>query len=116
MKVIYPGHSYILNQLDAKANTKPQRLDFVKRLPHHSPSPGVTNQEVIRVLIDRVKFLDAELPNDVNSQIVYHLRMALVLHEARAMIRAVEKGKLIPEQTLLDDDGHFALRYDNENL
>jgi hypothetical protein len=71
---------------------------------------GTTNQEVLRALIDRVKYLDSQLPWDGNSKIIEHLRMALVLHEARVLERKTETGKLAPEKVVCDEkDGHFQL-------
>lgn len=32
-----------------------------------------------------------------------------MLHEARAMIRGVEKGELVPEKMATGSDGHFML-------
>jgi hypothetical protein len=107
MKVVEPGHAYDLDHLDGSGTT---RIQFVSRPPLHASVEGVTNQEVIRALIDRVKVLDAEVPWSGNAQILHHLRMALALHEARAMLRHVEKGQLEPEFVELDAHGHFALR------
>jgi len=112
MMVIYPGHTYELAHLDGEGTT---RLQFVSRAPLHPPLEGVTNQEVIRALIDRVKVLNAEVPWEGNALILHHLRMALTLHEARAMLRHVEKGQLEPEHVRLDDHGHFALTYSEHN-
>lgn len=110
MKVIEPGHMYELDQLDALDGAK-RILVFVKR--GESPHSGTINQEVIRALIDRVQFLDTELPHDVNEKIIFHLRMALVLHEARALERKVERGKIEPERVECDpSDGHFCLSFE----
>lgn len=106
MKVYYPGHRYRLEHLDGNGGTL---LNFVQRKPHHDPREGVTNQEVLRVLIDRVLVLDSELPWEGNKKILKHLRLALVLHESRAIERKVEKDEMCPEKIRLDVDGHFAL-------
>lgn len=103
MKVLIAGHLYELSHLDGDGG---QRLQFVDR-NHGMDSEGTYNQEVLRVLIDRVKFLDDEVPWEGNGQILHHLRMALVLHEARALCRKVEKGKLLPESLIVGPDGHF---------
>jgi len=52
---------------------------------------GTTNQEVLRALIDRVKFLENQKHHKFNKEIIYHLRMALVLHEERHLERLVEE-------------------------
>lgn len=108
VRVIDPGHHYSLHSLDAKESYSDQELIFVKRFRGKDNHSGTTNQEVLRVLINRVKFLHEEKPWPLNDQILYHLRMALVLHEARALIRKVEKGELRPEDILVnEEDGHF---------
>lgn len=106
MRVIYPGHRYELDHLDGSGKTI---LQFISRAPLHAPVEGPTNQEVIRALIDRVKVLDAEVPWSGNEIILHHLRMALTLHECRALLRHVEKGHILPERLALGVDGHFAV-------
>lgn len=106
MRAIYPGHLYELDHLDGGAKSQ---LQFVSRAPLHPPIEGVINQEVLRALIDRVQVLDAEVPWIGNQQILHHLRMALALHEARAMLRHVEKGEIRPERVIIGTDGHFVL-------
>lgn len=106
MKVIDPGHLYELNHLDGSGTT---RLQFVSRAPLHTPAEGVINQEVLRALIDRVQLLDSEVTWSGNAEILHHLRMALALHEARAMLRHVEKGHIRPELLPTGPDGHFIL-------
>ncbi len=48
-----------------------------------------------------------------NDDIIRHLRMALVLHEARALIRKVHKDELAPEIVDVAGDGHFRLQEAN---
>lgn len=103
MKVIQPGHRYGLDHLDGKGT---QILQFVQRAPRPLHE-GTTNQEVLRAVIDRVKFLNSEVPWDGNTQIIHHLRMAIALHESRALVRHVEKGDLAIELALLGSDGHL---------
>ena len=115
MRVIDPGHRYQLATLDGEVNAE---LVFVKRLvvPGRTDAhPGVTCQEVIRALIDRVKFLDAEAPHRVNEQIIKNLRAAFVLFEARALERKVSKGLLNPEEVAVNPhDGHFEINTEIE--
>lgn len=105
MKEIYPGHTYELDHLDGVGKSM---LQFVQRKPHHEPKEGVTNQEVIRAIIARVKVLDAEVPWEGNKQILHHLRMVIALHEARALIRHVEKHDMPIEAAELSSDGHIS--------
>ncbi|RWO08248.1 hypothetical protein [Mesorhizobium sp.] len=107
MRAIYPGHRYELNHLDGNGKSV---LQFVQRSPLHVPMEGVTNQEVLRAVIDRVKSLDAEVPWAGNAQIIRHLRMAILLHESRAMERHIEKHDFAVEAVELGEDGHFKLQ------
>ena len=106
MKSIYPGHRYELDHLDGEGKTT---LQFVRREPLHSPVEGVINQEVLRALIDRVRVLDAEVPWFGNAQIIYHLRMAIALHEMRAMQRNIEKHGYPIEDAAVGPDGHLVI-------
>ena len=107
MKVIEPGHVYELNQVDAPAG-ETQRLVFVNR--EDAPHPGTQTQEVLRALIDRTIHCDNCLRWDGNDRIVYHLRMALALHEARHLERMVEKGAAIEQVQTSAHDGHLAIK------
>jgi hypothetical protein len=109
MRIIDKGHAYELASLDGEAA---QKLVFVKRFRGTENHAGTTTQEVLRVLIDRTQTLDAECPWDGNDKIVGHLRMALVLFEARALERKAEKGEIQPELIDVSErDGHIALRF-----
>lgn len=104
MKVKEPGHIYELNTLDGDGT--PEVLRFVNREPGHEHS-GTQTQEVLRALIDRTRHCDACIRWPGNDLIIHHLQMALVLHEARALERKVEKGQLRPEFVGVGEDGHF---------
>lgn len=107
MKILDPGHAYELASIDGEC---PQQIVFVKRFRGTLNHAGTTNQELLRVLIDRVMILDAEQPWTGNVELLLHLRKALILHEARAMVRKVEKGELLPERIAVRSrDGHFKL-------
>src|SRR5271157_5900311 len=105
MKIIEPGHVYELNSLDGGP---PETLTFVNREEEHE-HPGTQTQEVIRALIDRTMHCDNCKRWAGNDQIIHHLRMALVLHEARALERKAEKGYFAPERMKVGKDGHFTL-------
>lgn len=117
MKVIEPGHIYELNWLDGaperagvnKDLTLVQnQLIFVNR-EKGTEHPGTQTQEVLRALIERTQHCDNCLRWPGNDQIVHHLRMALVLHEARALERKTQKGIILPEHITTGNDGHFQL-------
>ena len=105
MRVEKAGHRYKLKRLDGEGH---EVLQFVDR-NHGTDTAGTTNQEVIRVLVDRIEFLDTELTWAGNKEIIKHLRMALVLHEARHITRLVERGLLKPEYVKTGVDGHFVI-------
>ena len=87
MKVLDPGHSYRLDNLDGFGT---QMLDFVKRVGEDYPGNGElpysgTNcQEVLRVLIDRCIYLSNQKGCAETTSIIHLLRSALLLFELRA--------------------------------
>lgn len=113
MKIIEPGHIYELNWLNCKPQSRDwpyqnaNKLVFVNR--ENTPHPGTQTQEVLRALIDRTQHCDNCLRWENNDKIIYHLRMALSLHEARAIERKTEKGIIKPELILTDSDGYFKI-------
>lgn len=86
MEVIDPGHKFLVESYDGG---EPQVLVFVKRegtgypfnIGHH---PGTNCQEVIRALIERVKYLQRQAACDENERIIQLLRESLMLFEDRA--------------------------------
>lgn len=105
MKVIEPGHIY---QLEHQDGSGAGVLVFVNR-EDGTQHEGTQTQEVLRALIDRTQHCDKCLRWEGNDKIIEHLRMALVLHEARALERKTEKGELQPEKVPTGKDGHFTL-------
>lgn len=89
MQCIDPGHVYDLDVFDGEGSS---RLAFMKRegegypgnVGHHS---GTNCQEVIRAVIDRVKYLDGQIPAPENKMILSGLRGALLAFELRAARR-----------------------------
>lgn len=106
MKVIEPGHIYQLQHLDG---TGAGTLMFVNR-EAGTEHEGTQTQEVLRALIDRTQHCDRCLRWDGNDKIIQHLRMALALHESRAIERKTEKGVIEPEKVPVAADGHFEFR------
>ncbi len=87
MKIKDCGHVYTLDALDGGAE---QEIRFVKRVGdgfpfNHAPAYGGTNcQEVLRVLIDRVDYLQRQKPCAESESISALLKTALMLFESRA--------------------------------
>ena len=110
MKVLDPGHHYELTSLDGidppNGVSVPNRLFFVKRegpgypgnVGHHA---GTNLQEVMRVLIDRVQYLDNQIHDLSNDFVIKSLRDCILHLELRA---AERHGRVLPNT-----------RYDIEN-
>ena len=92
MKVLDPGHLYEVPNLEAKGK---QRIRFMKRnsdmVQRDEEYAGTNTQEVIRVLIDRTKFLNEVGYSEETANAVDWLRMALYEYEARAWRRKQQK-------------------------
>lgn len=89
MKVLDPGHRYALASIDGDAG---QVLSFVKRegpgYPGNAGShPGTTTQEVLRALLDRTLYVEAQISAPENALVLAHLREAILLLEQRAARR-----------------------------
>lgn len=106
MRVIDPGNWHELDTLDRVSGWADEfkQLRFVKRIgakyPGNEPPGygGTTSQEVIRALIDRTKYVDAQIDRTTevsqlghvaNAKVIGHLRQALIWLEMRA---ALERG------------------------
>lgn len=115
MRVVEQGHVYSLENKKFACLVKegqpvsPQNtLTFVNQQPGQEHG-GTTTQEVIRALLDRTRHCANCMPHPNNERIVYHLRMALMLHEARALERRVEKGEIRPEYLPTVGGSHLEL-------
>lgn len=111
MKVLKPGHKYLLSNIKSDEDGD-QDINLLKFYDEKGENRkdiiGTSNQEVLRALIDRVEFMENELSHSFNKEIIYHLRKALALHEARHLTRMVDKGKNI-EKYITGNDGHFKI-------
>lgn len=86
MKVLTEGHDYMLSGIDGGGA---QRLTFVKREGPNYPGntgahPGLLTQEVLRVCIDRAKYMNAQASCAETDIIISSLRTALMAFEVRA--------------------------------
>ena len=88
MRVLDPGHMYLLQQLDDTARVEPNdSLVFVKRMGDNYPGnksayPGTIIQDVLRCCIDRLKYVDKQVHCDLNWVCIQLLRQ--VIFPARA--------------------------------
>ncbi len=100
MRIVDPGHLYALAEYDtAWPELNAQVIRFMKRSGKDYPGnndqswAGTNCQEMTRVLIDRVKYLQQQIHSDYNTAILAHYRMALLLFEQRA---AERHGVVLP--------------------
>lgn len=91
MQVLDPGHRYQLATLDRDPSRDHEpELRFVKRVGEKYPGneapgyEGTTTQEVIRALIDRTKYVNAQIYDWRNYTVIVKLREALGFLEHRA--------------------------------
>jgi hypothetical protein len=86
VKVIDPGHEYLLDALDGE---QANRLVFVKREGPKYPGnvgshPGTTTQEVLRALIERTHYVNGQAYAEETERVEMLLRECVVLLEKRA--------------------------------
>lgn len=82
MKVIKEGHLYELDSFDG---TNTQQIQFIEKMPITQDSielrtvrDGTTNEEVLKVLIDRLQNLGRKFPCRENSVAITKLEEALM--------------------------------------
>ena len=93
MKIITPGHRYVLDGFE-KPDENRQILQFIHKESDKSDptklvtlSDGTTNEEVISALIDRLKYLDEKFPCRENYLAIKGMQMALDSLEERTRNR-----------------------------
>lgn len=92
MKALIPGHRY---QLDSFEGESPQVLQFIQKeqvgAELQTVVDGTSNEEVIKMLIDRLQYLQEKLPSPENNQAINKLYEALFYLEHRTKDRK-ERG------------------------
>jgi len=94
MKVITQGHKYELENFEAK-DQPGQVIQFIEKTQDpNGPTgqlvtvnDGTTNEEVIKVLVDRMNSLQAKFPCRENAIATTHLETALLWLEKRTADR-----------------------------
>lgn len=91
MKVLDEGHKYELNCLDGDIK---QILQFVKRdypaykYPGNDGSyPGTTIQDVLRCCLNRLRYVNEQIPDPSTGKAIEKLKIVLFLLEERAARR-----------------------------
>lgn len=94
MKVLTTGHKYELANFENKS-IPGQELQFIQKEPASDAdvyqgsgemvtvSDGTTNEDVLEMLIDRMKYLQAKFPCKENACCITHLEEGLMWLEKR---------------------------------
>jgi len=105
MKTLTEGHKYIMDNFMKDDHTAPQVIQFIEKAPVPAEDGGgltticngTTNEEVLRVLIDRMQYLQGKFPCRENAIVITNLEESLMWLEKRTAdrkLRGVE-GKQI---------------------
>lgn len=79
MKDLNPGHLGHTYELDAYEGGPKQRLQFIEKdIAMQTINDGTTNEEVLAMLIDRLKILGERLPSRENSIAITKAEEALL--------------------------------------
>jgi hypothetical protein len=102
MKVIIPGHRYEVENFEDSRQS--QIIQFIHKEPNPEnndqlqlASDGTTNEELLKVLIDRMQFLNTAFPCRENAVAITNLEQALMWLEKRTrdrIARSVEGKNL----------------------
>lgn len=89
MEVIDPGHLYNLDCLDTTPDFRTEKLTFVKRQGDKYPGnvgyhPGTTIQEVMRVIIDRLQYVNDQMYSSHDEVSIRYARGIILELETRA--------------------------------
>ncbi len=93
MKILRPGHQYELENFEDKE--KHQVIQFIEKQPDLEKGNGVlftvydgtTNEEVLRMLIDRMNVMQSKFPCRENAIVITHLETGLLWLEKRTADR-----------------------------
>lgn len=93
MKAIVPGYTYALRNLHpTEGGPRTTEISFVRKEADQdgnlvTVADGTTNEEVIQMVIDRLKFLDGKLSCPQNELAIDRLEEALMWLECRTSDR-----------------------------
>ncbi len=101
MKVITKGHKYELSNFEPNLPDAPQQdqtIQFIEKLPNaldqtklDTVNNGTTNEEVLKMLINRMNYLQDKFPCRENAIVITHLEESLMWLEKRTADR-VDRG------------------------
>lgn len=88
MQISIPGHRYLLPKFNDPSDT--MVLQFIQKEPIEEGSTelktindGVTNEQLLEVLVNRINFLNSKFPCRENSIAITHIETALLWLEKR---------------------------------
>lgn len=85
MKVNVPGHNYSVANFENP--DKDQTIQFIHKEPTGTICDGTTNEELLKVLIDRTKYLNEKFPCRENSIAITKMQEALMWFNERTIER-----------------------------
>jgi hypothetical protein len=91
MKILTPGHKYVLENFENKEAG--QTIQFIEKTPTANPgelvtlNDGTTNEEVLKMLIDRMQSLYNKFPSEETLCSIGHLKSALYAQQSRTYER-----------------------------
>ena len=78
MKVLTPGHRYLLESVE---DGESQEIQFIEKKDVGGElitiAAGTTNEEIIKMLLDRMLYLNEWVYDSYNSEVIVHLTNAL---------------------------------------
>lgn len=94
MKVITEGHKYELMCFDPPIKEGDiQTIQFIEKIPQEGTTQlttvnnGTTNEEVLKVLINRMNYLQSKFPCRENAIVITKLEESLMWLEQRTRVR-----------------------------
>ena len=88
MKILKEGHKY---ELDSFEGTNPQVIQFIEKVPEGKNlitiNDGTTNEEVLEVLLNRLRNLNTKFPCRENSIVITKLEESLMWLNHRTELR-----------------------------
>ncbi len=92
MVVQKSGHVYLLQNYNANPqkqadSSRTQQLRFLEMNEHGEYIEGTTNEEVLEVLLDRIKYLNAKFPCEENRLAIDAMEIALLFFYKRTKDR-----------------------------
>ena len=86
MRAITPGHKYELSSFENPKHT--QLLQFIEKdVAMNTINDGTTNEEVLEMLIDRARVLQAKLPSRETALAITKMEEALMWFNKRTADR-----------------------------